>query len=463
MRLRSLRARVALAAAAAIAVAIVALGTAAIVLVGRELHDNLDRTLRQRASDVARLSATTPALLTAPGALEAPLSGTQLVVEVLDDHGRIVARSPSLGTNVLEAPRAVHEAITQGRATYAGLSLGPTAMRAYVAPLAETGGPASGGAVVVAGSTSSVDDILRHLRVLVIVAAVGAALLGAGVATASTGRALRPVRRLSQAAANIERTQDASRRLPDPGTGDEVEALATTLNRMLSSLESARQAERRFLADASHELRTPLTALRGNAAYIARHGADPAVLASIEEDAERLSRLLADLLALAREDAAAGGPREPVRLDDLVRRAAAADPRIDADADGPVVVTGDEEALRRALDNLVENARVHGPEGGRIRIWAARDDGVARLGVEDDGPGIAPADVERAFRRFWRADEARSRPGSGLGLAIVQATAQRHGGQVQVRGARIEMTLPLSTGSQEAVIENGPDRSEGTV
>jgi signal transduction histidine kinase len=453
---------VAIAAAAAIAVAIVALGTAAIVLVGRELHDSLDRTLRQRAADVARLSATAPALLTAPGALEAPLSGTQLVVEVVDSHGRIVARSPSLGTGVLNAASPIHRAISAGSSGYVGLSLGANPMRAYVAPLADTGGAAAGGAVVVAGSTSNVDDILRHLRFLVIVAAVGAALLGAGVAMASTGRALRPVRRLSQAASAIERTQDASRRLPVPGTGDEVDALATTLNRMLSSLESARETERRFLADASHELRTPLTALRGNAAYIARHGADPAVLASIEEDAERLSRLLADLLALAREDAAAPGAGEPVRLDELVRRAAAADPRIDADVDGPVVVAGDEDALRRALDNLVENARVHGPPEGRIRVWAGRENGVARLGVEDEGPGIAPADVDRAFRRFWRADDARSRPGSGLGLAIVQATAQRHGGRVDVHGPRVEISLPLSTPYQEGVIEHGPDHSEGT-
>jgi signal transduction histidine kinase len=451
MRLRSVRGRVALAAAAAIAVAIVALGTAAIILVGRELHDSLDRTLRQRAADVARLSATAPALLTAPGALEAPLSGTQLVVEVLDSRGRIVARSPSLGANALDASGPVHRAIVQGHSGYAGLKLGTTPMRAYVAPLADTGGTAAGGAVVVAGSTSNVDDILRHLRFLVIVAAVGAALLGAGVAMASTGRALRPVRRLSQAASAIERTQDVSSRLPDPGTGDEVEALATTLNRMLSSLESARESERRFLADASHELRTPLTALRGNAAYIARHGADPEVLASIEQDAERLSRLLGDLLALAREDAAAAGPSAPVRLDELVRRAAAADPRIDADADGPVVVAGDEEALRRALDNLVENARVHGPPQGRIRVWAGRDNGVARLGVEDEGPGIPPADVERAFRRFWRADDARSRPGSGLGLAIVEATAQRHGGRVEVHGPRVEMTFPLGGTYQPAV------------
>ena len=146
-------------------------------------------------------------------------------------------------------------------------------------------------------------------------------MLAAGLATLLTRRALRPLTRLSSGARAIARSGDLAERLPETPASDEVGELADTLNAMLASLERAQEAEHRFVGDASHELRTPLTALRGNAAYIARHGADPAVLADIEAGAERLSELLDDLLALAREDAAAPAQGEPVALAELAHRA----------------------------------------------------------------------------------------------------------------------------------------------
>ena len=161
------------------------------------------------------------------------------------------------------------------------------------------------------------------MRVLVLVAAAAAALLAIAIALLLTRRALRPLTDLSAAARAIGETGDPTRRLPPAGSSDEVGALSETLNAMLASLERARESERRFVADASHELRTPLTALRGNAAYIAQHGADREVLADLEEDAKRLAHLLDDLLALAREDAAGPGSGELVRLDRLALELAA--------------------------------------------------------------------------------------------------------------------------------------------
>src|SRR5204862_7299060 len=149
--------------------------------------------------------------------------------------------------------------------------------------------------------------------------AVIAAALGALLATVLTRRALLPLTRLSSGARDIAATGDAARRLPSPAAADEVGELASTLNAMLDSLERARDAERRFVGDASHELRTPLTALRGNISYLARHGPDDAVLADLERDAARLSELLDDLLALAREDAAGSGPQEAVDLAEVAR------------------------------------------------------------------------------------------------------------------------------------------------
>ena len=176
---------------------------------------------------------------------------------------------------------------------------------------------------------------------------------------------------------------------------------------MLASLERAREAERRFVGDASHELRTPLTALRGNIAYLARHGADDAVLADLEADAARLSELLDDLLALAREDAAAPARGEPVDLAEVAARRRG--PRRQRRR-APVTVRGERAALERAAGNLVRNARRHGR--GTVTITTRRDGDRALLTVADEGPGLAPEEAERAFERFWRGPAARG-DGSG--------------------------------------------------
>jgi len=208
---------------------------------------------------------------------------------------------------------------------------------------------------------------------------------------------------------------------------------------MLASLERSRDLERRFLADASHELRTPLTALRGNVAYLGRHGATAEVLSDLEHDAERLARLADDLLALSREEAAVT-PRGAVRLDSLAKEAARRDGRVDVVTPTPVTVQGDAASLERALDNLVQNAHVHGPADGRVVVTVEQADGVVRLSVTDEGPGLRPEEAKLAFQRFWRRGSGR--PGSGLGLAIVRATAERHGGRAYAEGARFTIELP---------------------
>jgi signal transduction histidine kinase len=252
-------------------------------------------------------------------------------------------------------------------------------------------------------------------------------------------RALRPLGRLADAAAGIERTGDPRRRLPEPESDDEVGRLAATLNAMLAALDRAREAERRFLADASHELRTPITALRGNVDYIARHGATPELVRELEHDAARLAALAEDLLVLSREEAAET-PLDEVRLDELAAGAAVADPAVDVGAAAPVSVRGDRAALERALANLIENARLHGPASGRITVAVEQAEGLARLSVADEGRGLQPYEAARAFERFWR--KGRGAPGSGLGLAIVRATAERHGGRAYAEGSRFTIELP---------------------
>jgi two-component system sensor histidine kinase MprB len=210
---------------------------------------------------------------------------------------------------------------------------------------------------------------------------------------------------------------------------------------MLGGLAAARERERRLLADASHELRTPLTSLRGNVEYVARHGADPEVIADLESDAVRLGRLVEDLLALERESAPEL-PLMPLRLDELVSEAVAGRDGVVADLDGPVMVRGDAGGLSGALDNLLANAERHGPAGGEVRVAVSRVGDEARVAVTDQGAGFRPGTEEDAFGRFWRG-AGTGAPGSGLGLAIVRATAERHGGRAWAEGSTVTLALPL--------------------
>jgi len=432
----SLRLRSMLAAALATVLAVVILGFAVDVLVARHLRRDLDSTLRARAVEVAQLSAAAPALLTAPGSLDSAVGGEQSMVEVVDRRDRIIARSLSLGGRVLPR-RLAAAAITSGTGHFRTVDFDDRRVRVYAAPLANAGGPAAGGAVVVAAATRDVDDTIGVLHAFTVFAALGAAIAGALAVAFGMRGALLPLVRLDRAAAEIGRTGDPRRRLPETRRSDEVGRLATTLNAMLDSIARARDAERRFLADASHELRTPLTALRGNVAHLARHGASPELVADLQADAERLARLADDLLALSREEAA---PR-PADEVDLRELAQAADADHVAGDGCPLLVLADRPALERAIANLVENARRHGPPGGRVSIAVARRDSLAALTVTDEGSGLEEGEGELAFERFWRGRPADG--GSGLGLAIVRATAERHGGRAFADGARFTIELPL--------------------
>jgi two-component system, OmpR family, sensor kinase len=443
MRPRTLRGRLTAAAALAVVLAVAFLAVCARLLVAQQLHSSLDSSLRRRATDVARLSVSAPALLTAPGALESTVAGRQLSVEVLDRHGRFLARSLALGAKLLPDTQVASDALRRGHGGFADVSLGSEPVRLYAAPLPDDGGPAAGGAVLVASSTTDIDQTLHRLDLLLLLSGLLAAGVGGAAAAVLTRRGLGPLARMSSAAAEIERTGDASRRLPDPHAAGEVAELTRTLNQMLAALDAARLRERRFLADASHELRTPVTSLAGNVEFVARHGVNPEVLADLQLDTKRLQSLVGDLLALERESAGPPPDRD-VRLDLLVAEAVAGRAAARVSACEPVTVRGAPDALRRALDNLLDNAELHGPRGGEVTVSLTVSGATAALAVRDEGPGLAPADLEHAFERFWRARDATDRPGSGLGLAIVRATAQRHSGRVTVDGSTVAIVLPAT-------------------
>jgi len=248
-----------------------------------------------------------------------------------------------------------------------------------------------------------------------------------------------------------------------PGTGDEMERLAETLNGMLARLEAAFAQTRRFAADAAHELRTPLAALRGGIEVALRAERSPQeyrrVLASSLEEVERLIRLAEDLLLLSRSTAGPEGPRGHVDLEPLLldvfdvaaRLGQPAGVSVRIDTATPATVRGDAIALGQALLNLVENAVKYTPPGGKVELGLTTADGAAVLTASDTGIGIAEADAERIFEPFVRLDAARARDtgGAGLGLAIARSIAVAHGGTLSVEsrpgaGSRFVIRLPLA-------------------
>jgi signal transduction histidine kinase len=428
-----------LAAAGVIVAAVAVFGFVSLLLVAGQLHGSLDDGLRQRARTVAELAVTDPAILATPGALESPVSGRQIDVEVLDAHGRILARSLNLGADLLPLVPVARGALRLGRAGFAQVTLSGQQFRLYAAPIPDAYGPAAAGVVLVASETSDITHTLHHLAATLITAGAIIALLALLLAGVLTRRGIQPLRRLALAAERIEQTADPAQRLPQAEASDEIGQLTGTLNRMLASLQRAREGERRFLADASHELRTPVTALRGNIEYAIRHGADEEVLADLHGDAVRLARLVDNLLVLEREGGAAPDSSQ-VAIVPLVEAVAAEYPEVVVDrrADERLAVAGDADALARALRNLIENGLGHGR--GTVSVTIAGENGRAQVTVRDEGPGVA--DPDRAFERFWRGPDAGGQAGSGLGLSIVAAIVARHGGTIAVDHAAFTLELP---------------------
>lgn len=314
----------------------------------------------------------------------------------------------------------------------------------------------SGRVTVYAGSptaeiTQSVTELVRSLTVgLPIIVA----LLGL-VGWLLLGRALRPVEALRRQAASISGT-DLHSRLDPPAADDELRRLAITLNDLLARIENATDQQRQFVADAAHELRSPLAAMHAQLEVATRHPGQfpPDALASdLLDDTVRLTRLVSDLLQLARLDANPRLHRQPVDLDDLVleeaRRARTRTSlRIDTSGVCAGRVSGDIHALGRVVQNLLDNATRHAVSTVSLSLLATRTS--ATLVVTDDGPGIPLAQRDRVFERFTRLDEARDRDagGSGLGLAIVADVVAVHGGHVEIAdnnpGARFTVTLPAT-------------------
>jgi two-component system OmpR family sensor kinase len=320
------------------------------------------------------------------------------------------------------------------------------------------------GTLVATTSLTNVNQTVDHLELIVAIGSAAAALLAAAGVAWLVRRGVRPIETMAAQADRIS-AGDLTGRVSPQDAETEVGRLGAALNGMLARIEASVQEReasqeltRQFFADASHELRNPLASLRANAelyqqgALSSRAQVDEA-MRRITLEAQRMSALVDDMLRLARLDQPPGQQHDPVDLSALVthcaERAQAADPghRWRADIADGLEVTGDEELLRRAVDNLLANVHAHTPAGTAATVTAALHGGdTITVQVTDDGPGIPDEELPRIFDRFYRGG-ARTDPGTGLGLAIVAATAAAHHGTVQAtgnapRGLCFTLTLP---------------------
>ncbi|CAM5604058.1 ATP-binding protein [Streptomyces sp. ID03-2B] len=274
----------------------------------------------------------------------------------------------------------------------------------------------------------------------------------AGVTWLVTRRALRPVEGIRREMAAITASEDLARRVPEPGSRDEIAALARTTNETLTVLEASVERQRRFVADASHELRSPIASLRTQLEVAEAHP-ELLDLPGAVADTVRLQVLAADLLLLARLDAGEKPGSATVELGALVREEVsqrAGDRiavRVEVPEGGAFEVNGSRGQLSRVIGNLLDNAQRHAE--GSVAVSVAADGHGVRVEVRDDGAGVPEEERERIFERFVRLDDARSRDdgGAGLGLAIARDVASRHGGTLTVHraaegGAAFRLWLP---------------------
>ena len=451
----SVRTRLTLWYAGVLGLSLIAFALLAYYAAAAIFHQRQDELLRSTAQTVASAYveelAEQHSIAKAGEVVLLELTFPNRYVEVIDNTGQSIAWSKNLSGKTFAIP-----SVTSGVVTVDGL-------RAAVVPLSAD---QNLGFAVVAEPLSVIDDGLRQLRrnffagvpLVLLLASVGGYFLAR--------KSLAPIASMNSQTQRIS-AESLSRRLDVTNPRDELGRLASTINDLLTRLESAFNEQQRFIADASHELRTPLAVLRGETevALAKQRTADEyqESLSLIQEEAERLSRIVEDLFILARQpiDTPATLMRERVSLNETVKDCARAAQvlatrkgvRLTAESNAPSIqLSGDKELITRMLLNLLDNAVKYTPAGGEISLALTRQNGNAEITVRDTGIGIAESDRQLIFDRFYRVDKARSRAlgGAGLGLSIVRWIVEVHGGAIHIdsapgRGSTFTVDLPLSS------------------
>lgn len=445
----SLRARLTLLYTTLLGGILLLLGVGVYGMISLLLINQVDDLLTATARDIIKLTRVNSVgglnMITLP-----PLDLTASVyVQVWDRAGRLQSSSMSLEqfSDPLD-PQGLRAEQAELRDVY----IESAHLRVLSVPLLVGGRQA--GVLQVATSLKVVDTTRSDLLYILVAATLISMVLAALASWLAIGQALAPLAVVTETAMQINRADDLSRRIPYSGPeDDEIGGLIHAFNQTLGRLEALFTSQERFLADVSHELRTPLTVIRGNVDLMRRmRTIDEESLASIDQESQRLSRLVGDLLLLTQaEQGRLPLERAPVELDTLLLEAfgemrvlAGNRVRLKLTDIDQLRVEGDRDRLKQVLINLISNAIQYTPAGGEVTLSLDRADGMARLAVRDTGPGIPAADLPHIFERFYRAEKARTRKGEGgfgLGLSIVHWIVTRHGGRIEVQSREGEGTV----------------------
>jgi len=407
----------------------------------------VDSQLRTYATQIEQLAAADGTL---PKALPASSLDAAAEAQVLAPDGRVLAATRTLTglPAVYTLPTGATGPVRQKAAD--GVVAGEVV--AYGEHTTVGGRPVS---IIATSPTTTREQINETFARLLLIGLPTLLLLACATVWLVVGRALRPVEQIRRTVTDITdiSAADLTRRVPEPGTDDEIGHLAQTMNAMLARLEDAAGRQRRFVADASHELRSPLTAIRANLEVGLAHPERapwPAIAERAVKQATRLEDLISELLMLARTDAGQAAARQqPVELAPLLAeiKAATSAPAVAVELDVPpgLAVTGNPAELSRVFRNVVENAARYARTVVRVSASATGERVTVR--VADDGPGIPAAERERVFGRFVRLDASREQVSgsSGLGLAIVKELVEAHRGTVTIEGAEGGGALVLIT------------------
>lgn len=423
--------------------------------VNAEIDQNLEEIAQQVRDETEAFAGGNVTVLRVPEEELDIFHTASVFIMVVDKRGEVVAQS----SNLAGFERPLDAAGQSNEHRFSTVIQAGQTLRVLTVPLLvdTAGGQELFGHMQVALLVDNYPLVYR-LPTILILTGLAAVCLSLLLGVVLTNNLLRPLDDIAAVALQITRADDLSRRLPDYGRHDEIGKLAMVLNETLERLERLFRSQQRFLADVSHELRTPLTTIRGNVDLMRRMGeADSESLDVIQDEVERMTRLVGDLLLLARADTG-GLPirREPVELDnvfvDVYRQVRLLESGVDIAIEevDQVCVIGDVDRLKQLLLNLVDNAVKYTPEGGTVRLSLSKKDGWAELVVADTGIGIPAADLPMIFDRFYRVDKARTRAhgGSGLGLSIAKWIAQAHQGDIHVksevgRGTTFTVVLPI--------------------
>ena len=481
----SIRLRLTLLYTAVLALTLLAFGTVLYIQTANNQHSDIDRSLN------ARVQGATPiSLLPVPEAadngdpnrglrpgttirfLSPRIGDPTILVQVTDGNGQNVIAPQNLNGDTLPPPKSLTRHFENVTVNHVPLRMlvwpipADRPLQGYIPPYT----------ALLARSLVDVNNTLARLRLLLLFGSALSLAVAAGAGWLMARNALVPITRLTSEAHDIGRRQDFKRRVRHTGPDDELGRLAGTFNAMLDGLDAAHdrlhqalEAQRRFVADASHELRTPLTTIRGNVELLLLEadGVTPdqqEALNDVASETERMSRLVNNLLALARADSGLHIPLQPVEVRpvvaEVVQKGRHLSENVDLQLGENVAATiqGDRDYLVQLLLILVDNALKYTPPGGIVAVSSCWGNGDVRITVSDRGPGIAPEDQEHIFDRFYRVDPSRHGEGTGLGLSIARWISRELGGDIELqsalgRGSTFTVVLPaMPAQEQDALV-----------